>query len=564
MGITRRGFMGTGLAGLGLALTGCGGEDPAPAATPPSSVPGATASATPSAAARPFVVGAPARPLSRDPAHAWDTESHRLTRQVYETLLGVDPETGAPTPQLAESHEVAADGLTHTFRLVEGLTFDDGAACDAAAVVANVERWAAAPPPVDGTVPMPSAFVSAFGGHAGAEGTAFAAVDAPDERTVRLRLHRPLHHLPAALSSPPFALSSPGSWTRTVTVDGALLASPAGTGPYRWATAEEAAARTPGGTGSETVTVLMPAAEHRHGAPETGPVAVHAWGRAATRLRELRRGTADVIDVVSPAQLRPLVEAGTQVLPRDPLAVLYLGMNMANTHLRSQYMRQAVAHAVDRPRLAGADVFLEGTTVAHDVVPPALGVGDEEAPRVSLDRDRARRLLELAGYDGTPLEFLYPYGQARPSLPEPERVYAAVAADLGAVGIAVTPVPIPDDEDYLRAVISRPTRALHLMGRDGGYRDPHAFLEPLARSGRAEVNYANPQVVRDLEAAAAEPDDARRRDLHRRVVRAMALDLPVLPLVYPISAVAIGPRVSSYPTSPQLDEPFARIGLTGS
>ena len=69
-------------------------------------------------------------------------------------------------------------------------------------------------------------------------------------------------------------------------------------------------------------------------------------------------------------------------------------------------------------------------------------------------------------------------------------------------------------------------------------------------------------VVEDVDAAAAETDDDARRALFRRVVRAMALDLPALPLVYPISALATGPRVASYPTSPQLDEPFSRVRLT--
>ena len=40
------------------------------------------------------------------------------------------------------------------------------------------------------------------------------------------------------------------------------------------------------------------------------------------------------------------------------------------------------------------------------------------------------------------------------------------------------------------------------------------------------------------------------------------ITLPALPLVYPISALATGPRVASYPTSPQLDEPFSRVRLT--
>jgi len=506
------------------------------------------------------VLGVPARPVTRDPARAWDPESFRVSRQVFETLLGVDPATGAPTPQLALTHEIRDGGLLHVFTLVEGLRFEDGSACDAAAVVENIRRWASPPAPVEGTVAAPSPFVSAFGGPAGAAETAYAGAEAVDARTVHLRLRTPVRHLAAALSAPEFAISSPASWTRTARVGDREVRSPSGTGPYRGADEEEAGRAVDAGAPASAA-VLVPSASHREPRPDAPVVAFAAWGRADTRLRELRRGTADVIDVVAPGQLRPLVEAGTQVLPRDPLAVTYLGMNLAHPRMHSQYFRQAVAFAVDRPRIAASDVFLEGTALAHDLVPPALGVGDEEARRYDVNPARAQRLLELAGYDGEPLEFLYPLGSALSSLPEPERIYAMIAADLGAVGIEVAPVPVPADEDYLRAVLDRPTRALHLMGRNGQYRDPHAFLEPIARSWRAETNYENPQVLRDLAAAAAEPDDAVRRGLFQRVVRSMALDLPALPLVYPISALATGPRIASYPTSPQLDEPVSRIRL---
>lgn len=554
---SRRALLGAGLGALGLGLGGCAG---APAPAPSTSA--ASPSASPSGPGRLLVVGAPGRPFTRDPALAWDSETFRVTRQVLETLLGVDPDTGAPTPRLAERHEVSADGRVHTFHLVPDLVFDDGERCDADAVAANVRRWAQAPEPVEGTVAMPSSFVSAFGGHAGEAGSVYAGVEARGEHEVRLRLNAPLRHLAAALSSPAFAISSPASWERTVAVDEEEVTTPAGTGPYRWATAAEVAELARDRPAGEGVTYLVPSAGHRGADLAVHPVAVHPWGRASTRLRELRRGTADVIDVVAPGQLRPLVEAGTQVLPRDPLAVLYVGMNLDHPLIRSQYLRQAIAYAVDRPRIAGSDVFLEGTRLAHDLVPPALGVGDEEARRYDVNPAQARRLIELSGYDGEELEFLYPAGSARASMPEPERVYAMVAQDLGEVGLHVTPVPVPADHDYLRAVVSRPTRALHLMGRNGSYRDPHAFLEPFARSWRVETGYRNPRVMEDVDAAAAEQDDEARRGRFRRVVRAMALDLPALPLVYPISALATGPRVASYPTSPQLDEPFARVELS--
>lgn len=542
MDASRRTFLALGLAGLGSGLAACGATGPA--------APAATASS--SAAPRPLVVGAPSRVLTRDPARAWDSETFRVLRQVLEPLLGVDPDTGAPTLKLAE-HAVSTDGLTHTLTLQRGLRFSDGAPCDAAAVVANVRRWSETG---DGD-PTPSAFVAAFGGRPDDPDSAFADVTADDERTVRIRLSRPLRHLAAALGSPALAVSSPASWAAA----DAGEAAPAGTGPYRFAGAEEAAGvvaslHVPGQT-----TVLTPNPEHRRDLPDLPVAAVPAWGRASTRLRELRRGHADVIDVVAPGQLRPLVEAGTQVLPRDPFSVLSLGFNLEHPLVSSLSLRQAVAFAVDRPRLARSDVFLQGTAIADGLVPPALGVDVEEGPRYEINPARASRLLEQAGYRGEPLELMHPSGAAWPCLPEPERVAAMVAEDLGVVGIRVRPVPVPPEQDYLRAVVERGSRALHLRGRDGLYRDPHAFLEPYARSGRAETRYLNPQVVEDVDAAASEPDDERRRELHRRAHRALLLDLPALPLIHPISALATGPRVGSYPSSPQLDEPFDRIDL---
>jgi peptide/nickel transport system substrate-binding protein len=559
--LTRRAALGLGLTGLTLAAAGCTESLRRPAegtSTPTASAPASVDPPSGRSGAA-LTVGAPGRPTSRDPHLQWDSETFRLSRQVFETLLGVDPETGAAVPALAERHEVTGDGRIHRFRLREGVVFADETACDAAAVVANVRRWATAEAG-DATVASP--FVSVFGAYQGEEGCRLDGVEAEDELTVRLTLSAPLHHLALALTAPHFAISSPSSWDRTVHTPEGAVRSPAGTGPYRWAGPKESAAVSSAAPGVRRGSVLIASDTHRGEQPQATPVMVAAWGRVDTRLREFRRGHADVIDVVSPPQLRPLVESGAQVLQRDPMSVLYLGMNMAHPVMRSLYVRQAVAKGVDRPALARSGLFLDGTAMAHTMLPPTLGVDDEGAERYEINPREARQLLDLAGYAQEPLEFLYPIGTGRPSLPTPELVYAKVAEDLGKVGLNIVPVPVPADQDYQRTVRERGDRALHLMSRDGLYRDPHAFLEPLCRSDAAETNYANPMVLRTLQAAASSDDDGRRRGLFAQILASLALDLPVLPLVYPISAAAVGSRIRAYPTSPQLDEHFSAVRLS--
>lgn len=558
MELSRRAALGLGLTGLTLAAAGCTEDLRRPAAPAPSSAAtGGPSPAVPQGSA--FVVGAPGRPVARDPHLQWDSEVFRLSRQVFETLLGVDPETGAAVPALAERHDVTSDGRIHRFRLRDGVVFSDGAACDAAAVVANVQRWAAKDAR---EAYVASPFVSVFGAHLGEDGCRLDSVEAEDDRTVRLTLTAPLQHLDMALTAPHFAISSPQSWERTTHTPEGAVRSPAGTGPYRWATPKESTAALEATPSVRHGSVLVPSSSYRGDRPPASPVVVAAWGRVDTRLREFRRGHADVIDVVSPPQLRPLVESGAQVLQRDPLSVLYLGMNMKHPVMGSLYVRQAVAKGVDRPALARSGLFLDGTSMAHDVVPPTLGVANEDAERYDINPREARGLLDLAGYADEPLEFLYPTGTGRPSMPTPELVYARIADDLGKIGLNIVPVPVPPNQDYLRTVREREGRALHLMSRDGLFRDPHAFIEPVCRSDAGETNYVNPLVLRLLQRAALSDDEQQRREVFGQILASLALDLPVLPLVYPISACAVGARVKAYPTSPQLDEHYASVRLS--
>ncbi|MDO5633272.1 MAG: ABC transporter substrate-binding protein [Micrococcus sp.] len=549
MELHRRRVLSLGLVGLLGAATACT-RAPAPPVPAPATSPTIPTPAAP----RPFVIGAPGQPHQADPFFSWDSETFRLSRQQFDTLLSVNPQTGEPAPGLAREHRVSSDLLTHTFLLEPGRTFSDGSPCDAAAVVANVQRWSR--PAAPDLAHIPSPFVSVFGGFPGETRSRFAQVTASSSHTVRLRLSAPLEHLPAALTSPQFGLVSPASWGSQDTV-ARPASDAAGTGPYRRASVEEVGAMAHEHPALVDTDLLVPVAPDADDA-ELGPVAVAHWGRASTRLRELSRGTADVMDVVTPGQLRRLVETGAQVLQRDPLSVLYLGMNLEHPVLDQLYARRAIAHGVDRPALARSGLFLEGSSMAHDLVPPPLGVDADGAERYDVNPERARSYLALAGYEGQPLEFLYPAGWSRPSLPEPEKVYARIAADLSEVGLNIVPVPIPADADYLEAILSRPSRALHLMSRDGLYRDPHAFLEPVSRSFAAETAYANARVLRLLDDAADDSGESRL-ETFAQICRSVSLDLPVLPLVYPISAVAIGERVQSYPTSPQLDEHWRDI-----
>lgn len=556
MDISRRTVLTSLAAALALPLTGC--TEQIRSESSPRDSPGTVSPPTspPVPETVPVTIGVPALPRTLDPALAVDVESHRSTRQVLETLLGVDPNTGAPVPQLASDWRITEDGLRYTFTLAPGIVFQDGTPLTAQVVAANFERWAHFPEllgaeRMDALPYLP--FASVFGGYAGQDGCRYVRCLPIGVRTVTLELSDPIVFLPDALTAPAFALSSPASWS---VFDEALPGTPsdhlpparhAGTGPFRWGESDDGRRL-----------VLEASADYRGEPSDVGPVTLAVVSGARARLRELRRARLDAFDYVTPDTLRPLVQGGAQVLQRDPLSVLYLGMNSLHPILGHLYVRRAAAHAVDRRALA-EEHFLAGSAMAHEFVPPSLGVAHPGLTTYDYDPAEATRLLALAGYRGEPLDFVYPVQTSRAYLASPEEVYARIAGDLAAAGFVLNPVPVPWDEGYLERLGSDPARAFHLAGRTGEYRDPHHFLAPLFGHASEEFGYRNRTVIETLTTAVSDAVPETRTALYRRAAESIALDLPALPLVYPISAVATGHTLVSYPTSPVLDERFDQI-----
>ncbi len=85
-------------------------------------------------------VGLSVEPDTLDPAASAQASAHQVFMQIYDTLVWLDPTTGEYAPGLAESWEIADDGLSATFHLREGVTFHDGTPFDAEAVKFTFDR----------------------------------------------------------------------------------------------------------------------------------------------------------------------------------------------------------------------------------------------------------------------------------------------------------------------------------------------------------------------------------------------------------------------------------------
>lgn len=494
-------------------------------------------------------IGAMSPAQSLDPGLATDTETERVLRQVFEPLLGIDPETGAVAPLLATDWEVSDDELIYTFTLRRGVTFHDGTPLSAEVVAANIERSGRLNELYgSGNLSRSTAlaFPTTFGGFIGEERCVLDAVETRGSRTVVLTLSEPISFLLQALTQPAFGIAS--AEVLSDADPGMVSRSPHGTGPYRVVPTDD------------TTTALEANPDYWGGRNGPQEVVIRPLPKSFDRLRELNRGEIDVYDGITADNLRSLVQSGRLILQRDPFSILYLGFNSEHPVMADDAVRQAAAHAVDRTALVEAH-FLDGSRPAHQFTPAALGVQSDTAPRYSHDLSAAQELLDESDYDGEPLTFYYPISTTRNYLPRPEAVYASVAADLTAAGFTITPKPVVWHEGYVEQLMDDQDRAFHLLGRSGGFRSAHAFLEPLFAQGGREFHYTNDELVDLLDQARAEPEEEPRAELYSRAAELIAEELPALPLAYPISGLALGPRVADYPMSPVLNERFNEIIL---
>lgn len=551
--------MGLGAAAL-AGLSACAPEQtvvPPPSETPP---PSGTSL---------FRFGTPARPLSLDPAVVTDTESHRVTRQIFEGLVGVDPASGEPRPLLATGWDVSSDGLTYTFKIREDVVFHDGTELTADVVVENFERWATLtddpntgdalsfnavfhhrsselPAPADDAPSLGDLTDAVLGDSPeipeliDAGESYFAGCHAEDASTFVLELNAPLTGLVQALTIPGLAIAAASSTSE----------QPIGTGPYEFVE-----------TGEDRYNLTL--FEDYWDTPEgVETIEFRVLRDGPSRLRSLLNGSLDGYDAVTTQEMRELVRSGQQILQRDPFSVLYLGMDQTSGPLANPLIRRAVSHAIRRTDML-ADHFIAGSDEARSFLPPSLGV-ENPTTYYAYDPDEAARLLEEAEYDGEEIPFLYPLNVTRGYLPLPELTYAGLSAQLTKAGLNIKPVPLGWSEGYIDAIYSHEHVGFHLLGWSGSYRDPDHFLSSIFASAELQFGYDSTRLRRYIASARSMQDSPARIQLYQAISELLAQDLPALPLAYPISALTVTPDVTSYPVSPVLDEVLDNVSMTTS
>jgi peptide/nickel transport system substrate-binding protein len=514
-----------------------------------------------------FVFGTSADPVVLDGILVSDGESIRAIDQMFEGLVGLRPGTTEIVPSLATSWEASPDRRSWTFTLREGVTFHDGEPFNAEAVCFNFNRWYN----FTGSFQNEGAtyyWQTVFGGFAdggGPEVKLFQSCEAVDPTHVRLDLTQPSASFLSALALTNFTFASPkalqefGANEGEVDAEGVFQPGgtygrehPTGTGPYmfsEWIQGQQLVMRRnpnywgefPGNI--ETL-IFRPIAD--------GPA----------RLQALQTGEVQGYDLVAPEDAETIrSNPDLQLLERPAFNVGYVSINQAIPPLNDINVRRAIAHAINRQELV--DAFYAGQgEVATQFMPPGLFGWAEDVPQYEYDPARARQILTDAGYP-LPVEipFAYPTGVSRQYMPDPQRNFEAIRADLEEAGFRVRVESAVWTPDYIDK-LDTGQYGLGLIGWNGDFGDPDNFIGTFFQQPHPRFGFDNQQIFGKLTEAEVEPDLARRAELYKEANRMIMEFLPGIPYVHTKPSLAFRRNVQGYAPSPVTLEPFSLVTVT--
>jgi ABC-type transport system substrate-binding protein len=352
-----------------------------------------------------------------DPAIGYDWQNWSMIKSLFDGLMDYKPGTTELVPDLAESFEVSADGLTYTFKLRHGVKFHNGRELKAADVKYSLDRV------VQPETQSPGAgfFDSIQGFEDVSKGKAkeLSGVTTPDDYTVVFHLTRPdapfLHKM--ALN---FSHVVPREEVEKYGAD--FGKHPVGTGAFRM---------TEWTLGQRIVFERNPD-YFQKGLPHLDKIVFEVGQEPVVALLRLQRGEVDIAgDGIPPAKFLEVTQDPAYkdlIIQGSQLHTGYITMNVKAKPFDDVRVRQAVNMAINKDRIIR--IINGRAKPANQPLPPSMPGYAADYKGYAYDVEGAKKLMADAGQGSGFTTDLY----VANTDPQP-RIAQAIQQDLAQIGI---------------------------------------------------------------------------------------------------------------------------------
>ncbi|MCC6299352.1 MAG: peptide ABC transporter substrate-binding protein [Anaerolineales bacterium] len=381
------------------------------------------------------------------------------------------------------------------------------------------------------------------------------SIEAVDEFTVKITLCTPDPAVPAKVAFSSLGIQ-PKEWFEANAGGGKMLEQPIGTGPYyvsQWERGNQ---------------IVFTRNDNYWGEAAKSQTLVFRWStESAQRLLELQSGTVDGMDNVGPDDFDTVKgDANLQLLQREALNVMYIGMNNKFAPFDNEIVRQAFAQAIDRQRIVD-NFYPPGSEVASHFTPCSIPNGCEGEEWYAFDLDAAKALLEQAGYNESnpfPAIKLYYRDVVRGYLPDPNVVAQDIQAQLKANLNVDAEIVVMESGAFIDAANSGELDGLFLLGWGADFPDVVNFLDAHFRGPAFDAFGVGFDDINEALASGAQlGDPAARAPFYAAANNAVKQHVPMIPVAHGGNAAAYKASVEGAHASPLSTEIFAVMGISG-
>ena len=468
--------------------------------------------------------------------------SYALYREIitmYEPLVTTDltdPDAIPPklVPALAERWETSPDATEVTFHIRKGVKFHDGTEVDADVVDWNFRRvWR------KGEGEEAPQYYAAAAGPASFWADSVADVQVVDTHTIKVLLKHPFPEFARQLYATTcgsFFVVSPSAVEKHG--QEGLAKNPVGTGPFKFVE------WVPGDR------IVVERFDGYWGAPpKVDRIVFREFTNMAAMVAGFRRGELDIIPAVPPDNIALLREDGFNVATNLVPNMIYFVLNLKDPVLKDIRVRRAMAMAIDKETLA-KKLLTDAAEAAHSIVSPGSPPYDPEFRSLAHDLEKAKALMEEAGYG--------PDNRVTMHMPNPAS---------GSGTIAPVPIALALQSNLSKIYIDLKVETLEWYGfisllSRGLQPDAQILPMPWGMSTGFWVRqilhskkqpfsnygwYVNPEVDRLLDEATSTPDLEKSKELFAQVNQIVVNeDVAVIPGLIDLSPTAYQPYVKNF------------------
>jgi dipeptide transport system substrate-binding protein len=504
-------------------------------------------SAVVNAQGKSFTFCAEASPISFNSQIANDAATfNAASRTMYNRLVGFENGSTRVAPSLAREWTVSPSGKEFTFRLREGVRFHTTdyfkptRPLNADDVIFSFERMRDPKHP----------FHKVSGGQypffkSQQMGDTVDKIEKIDERTIKIKLHRPEAPFLANLAMDFMSILSAEYGQKLIKEKRPLEdmdQKPVGTGPFVFVSYEK----------NKRISYRSHP-DYFEGRSAADRLDFIIVTDPEERLRKLAANECQLMPDPSPAGIAKIkANADLKLMQQPGLNIAYLAMSVQRQPFANISVRKAIHHALNRESYI-KEVFGGNAQVAKNPIPPTMWSYSRRTQDYEYSVAKSLAHLQKAGLpNGFETELWYA-DVSRPYNPNSKRMAELIQKDLAAVGIRVK-IRVFEWQDFLaRSRNGEPPMSLQGWTGDNG--DPDNFLNNLLScqsiaSGNNRARWCDKEFSFRIDRARVTTDIRQRTKFYEDAQRIFKEQVPWVTIAHSIAFKAARKGAEGFKVSP--------------